>query len=121
MIIIETCPVCGHDLRDVMICTNPPIPRKECNYCGWSWEGKQEDVVRVPFGGYSDNTILNDLTKYNKLEATLDDMAILNNINFEDARVSTFENSSCTNCSNNPKNGGSGICFCTLGQPEITY
>ena len=22
----------------------------------------------------------------------------------------------CVNCSNNPKNGGSGICNCTLGQ-----
>ena len=26
----------------------------------------------------------------------------------------------CESCSNNPKNGGSGICFCTLGTPEIT-
>ena len=26
----------------------------------------------------------------------------------------------CESCSNNPKNGGSGICFCTLGTPGIT-
>ena len=26
----------------------------------------------------------------------------------------------CINCSNHPSNGGSGICFCTLGTPEIT-
>ena len=26
----------------------------------------------------------------------------------------------CVSCSNNPQNGGSGICFCTLGTPEIT-
>ena len=26
----------------------------------------------------------------------------------------------CESCSNNPKNGGSCICFCTLGTPEIT-
>lgn len=26
----------------------------------------------------------------------------------------------CQNCSNNPKNGGSGICHCTLGTPKIT-
>ena len=33
MIIIETCPKCGHDLVDSVICTNPPIPKKECtNY-----------------------------------------------------------------------------------------
>lgn len=25
--------------------------------------------------------------------------------------------SPCTNCLNNPRNGGSGICFCTLGNP----
>ena len=28
----------------------------------------------------------------------------------------TFD-SPCRNCANNPVNGGSGICFCTLGNP----
>ena len=51
MIIIETCPECGHDLRDEVICTYPPIPRKACYNCGWSWEGEREEIVRVPFGG----------------------------------------------------------------------
>lgn len=27
----------------------------------------------------------------------------------------SFTNSPCDTCSNNPKNGGSGICHCTLG------
>lgn len=27
----------------------------------------------------------------------------------------------CKNCSNHPSNGGSGICFCTLGTPQVTY
>ena len=27
----------------------------------------------------------------------------------------------CRNCSNHPSNGGSGICFCTLGTSTITY
>lgn len=49
MIIIETCPKCGHDLVDSVICTYPPIPKKECYNCGWTWEGKREEVVRVPF------------------------------------------------------------------------
>lgn len=49
MIIIETCPKCGHDLFDSVICTNPPIPKKECHNCGWTWEGQREEVVRVPF------------------------------------------------------------------------
>ena len=26
----------------------------------------------------------------------------------------------CKNCSNNPQNGGSGICNCTLNLPKIT-
>ena len=30
-----------------------------------------------------------------------------------------FENSPCKNCNNNPKNGGSGICHCILGNPTI--
>ena len=25
----------------------------------------------------------------------------------------------CRNCSNHPRNGGSGICHCTLGSPQI--
>ena len=32
----------------------------------------------------------------------------------------TYEESPCTHCYNNPKNGGSGICWCTLGTPKIT-
>ena len=31
-----------------------------------------------------------------------------------------YDASPCRMCSNNPANGGSGLCFCTLGQPEIT-
>lgn len=26
----------------------------------------------------------------------------------------------CKYCSNNPKNGGSGFCLCTLGTPKVT-
>ena len=120
-IIIETCPKCGHDLIDEVICTYPPIPRKSCPSCGWSWEGEREEVIRVPFGGNS--LIIDDLVgldKYDKLEVNLDDITLLNNFNFEDATISAFEQSSCVNCSNNPKNGGSGICHCTLGQMQFT-
>lgn len=120
-IIIETCPKCGHDLMNEVICTYPPIPRKSCPSCGWSWEGEREEVIRVPFDGNS--LIIDDLVgldKYDKLEVNLDDITLLNNFNLEDATISAFEQSSCVNCSNNPKNGGSGICFCTLGQMDIT-
>ena len=104
MIIIETCPKCGRDLRDEIITTNPPIPRKVCYNCGWSWEGHPEQVVRVPFGGnsYQDDNI-------NLLNG--DYLSLINN----------FTQSACLNCPNNPKNGGDGICFCTLGQQQIIY
>lgn len=32
-----------------------------------------------------------------------------------------YNSSPCKYCSNNPENGGSGVCHCTLGQPKITY
>lgn len=94
MIVIETCPKCGCDLHEEVICTYPPIPRKACWNCGWSWTGEPEKIVRVPFGGnlYEDNT------------TTL-----------------AFEKSACINCPSNPKNGGDGICFCTLGQTNVVY
>ena len=47
--IIETCPKCGGDLMSFVIATYPPIPSKECLRCGWRWEGKRQEVIRVPF------------------------------------------------------------------------
>lgn len=104
MIIIETCPKCGHDLHNEQITTYPPILRKVCYNCGWSWDRGQEEVVRIPFGGnsyYDDNiSLLNG------------DYAL---------PISNFSQSACLNCPNNPKNGGDGICFCTLGQMNVVY
>lgn len=137
-IIIETCPVCGHDLHDVMLATFPPIPKKECWHCNWSWTGEPEKVVRVPFGQNSDLIIddLVDLEDYTTLNVDFTDKTIIGDnctitsgtihigdVNFKDLEnpfVSNFEQSACVNCSNNPKNGGSGVCFCTLGQMNIT-
>ena len=65
-IVIETCPKCGHDLKNLMICTYPPIPKKKCYSCGWSWEGEVEEIVKVPFNGAgkraSLNLIVDDIT-----------------------------------------------------------
>lgn len=108
MKIIETCPKCGHDLIDIMIATYPPIPRKECWSCGWSWEGEPEEVVRVPFGGNAIN-----ITEQPSLNDYL-------NSSLKDSLVGNFKQSPCDNCSNNPKNGGSGICNCILGLPKVT-
>lgn len=94
MIVIETCPKCGCDLHEEVICTYPPIPREVCWNCGWSWTGEPEKIVRVPFGGNS----------YEDTTTTL-----------------AFEKSACINCPSNPKNGGDGICFCNLGQTNVVY
>lgn len=106
MIIIETCPKCGHELHNVILAVNPPIPQKKCYNCGWSWTGEPEQVIRVPFGGNGLNV---DST-------TIDSLNSYHDYNLEYSLLNNFDQSACTNCSNNPKNGGSGICHCTLGQ-----
>ncbi len=123
-IIIETCPKCGHDLVDIMLASYPPIPKKECWNCGWSWTGEREEIVRVPFGGNANTAttlVGGNANTSTTIEAkTLNDLLNADYHKYEDLTVSVFEQSACVNCSNNPKNGGSGICHCTLGQPKIT-
>ena len=103
-IVIETCPVCGHDLIDIMVATNPPIPRKECTHCSWSWEGVQEETIRVPFKP----------SKFLESEG---------NIRFAPIHPASkaYAESPCKTCGNNTLNGGSGICHCTLGLPEMRW
>lgn len=99
MRIIEMCPKCGHDLIDSVIAVIPPIYKKECPRCGWQWEGKreQDDVIRVPFGGYAPIDFCHPDVLQNN----------------------AFDTSACSKCPNNPANGGSGVCLCTLGQQTI--
>ena len=106
MIVIETCPECGHDLMDLIVATYPPIPKKECWNCGWSWTGEREEIIRVPFGGNSLNREFdrNYLGRWNISSPP---------------ENNNFSNEACDGCSNNPKNGGSGICSCMLGQSLI--
>ena len=138
MYIIETCPKCGHDLSNEVICTLPPIHCKVCYHCGWRWEEKQEEVKRVPFNPDPENSDsdwikdtegdklnLTDVCTLAKepLITTYDDnrLASFPNTNAGAIYNTAFNNEACKNCSNNPKNGGSGICNCTLGQMDITY
>ena len=117
MIIIETCPKCGRDLRDEVICTYPPIPRKVCWNCGWSWTGEPEKITRVPFGGNTGTLINKDSIplSWNETSTGLD------STNLEtSSTITAFGTKACENCPNNPKNGGDGICFCILGQ-NIVY
>lgn len=61
-IIIETCPKCGAVLHDIVLTTYPPIPKKECFSCGWSWTGEPEEIEYRPFGGNvigAENSVLN--------------------------------------------------------------
>ena len=86
---------------DTISCTNPPIPRKECPKCGWFWEGQREPIIRVPFNEKS-MPVITELN--NPLQPT-------------DSRY----DGACAGCNNNPRNGGSGICHCILGQTHITW
>lgn len=129
MIVVETCPKCGHDLHDVVICTYPPIPRKVCWNCGWSWTGKPEKIIRVPFGGNT-NTFIDKHNTSIILDGSstgLDSIDIKTLTDWASTNIETsstintaFGKEACENCPSNPKNGGDGICFCTLGQ-NIVY
>jgi hypothetical protein len=117
MIVIETCPKCGHDLQNTVICTYPPIPRKVCCNCGWSWTGEPEKITRVPFGGNKDTLINKDSIplSWNGTSTGWDSTNLATS-----SAITAFGAKACENCPSNPKNGGDGICFCTLGQ-KIVY
>ena len=127
MIVIETCPKCGNDLRDEVICTYPPIPRKVCWNCGWSWTGKPEKITRVPFGGNTNTFTEKDNTSisWNGSSTDWDSIDIKTSTDWDSTHLDTsstitaFGREACENCPSNPKNGGDGICFCTLGQNII--
>lgn len=109
-ILIETCPKCGADLMNSVIATFPPIHRKECSQCGWSWESGPEKVIRKPFQPEADVLI-------NHVDIT----PIENHSLTPSENLSTsFSQPACKTCGCNPANGGSGICNCTLGNMPIT-
>ena len=47
--IVETCPKCGNYLQTIVLTSYPPIPKKICYHCGWSWIGDRESVEAVTF------------------------------------------------------------------------
>lgn len=52
MIVVKTCPNCGADLVEVVICRVPLFTRYECRNCGWySENGQEEEIIRIPYGG----------------------------------------------------------------------
>lgn len=40
--IIETCPKCCGELKHLSLTTYPPISKKVCTACGWSWAEEKE-------------------------------------------------------------------------------
>ena len=93
MQIIYTCPKCGADLEEIVLASNPPQHQKRCRSCGWE-HTEREDVVRIPYSVPNINT------------------------NLTNSQLNSIPEA-CKGCSNHPSNGGSGICFCTLGTPEL--
>lgn len=91
MQIIYTCPKCGADLEDIVLTSNPPQYMKKCKNlkCDWHYVERPVDVVRIPY-------VPPEPEKSYLAESlqTIPDC--------------------CRNCSNHPRNGGSGICNCVL-------
>ena len=101
MKIIETCPICGHDLVDLVLTYNTPISKKKCFNCGWNdYINTEATMLDVILNGGVDYYIVERCVPVQPSD-------------------SAFENSACKYCSNNPRNGGSGICHCIMGSPEI--
>ena len=105
MVVIETCPVCGYDLTPLVLTTNPPVLRKQCINCGFS-SNEKERYVRVPYKGKQNGQKIPQID---------------NPIEIQPKPFEWWgpENPSCRDCPSNPRNGGDGICFCTLGQQTI--
>lgn len=40
---------------DIMLTSNPPIPKKICSKCGWSWTGEPEKIEYKPFALQQEN------------------------------------------------------------------
>ena len=88
-IIIYTCPECGHDLIEERTATYPSNRIKKCAFCGWKSE-EQEAIIRIPYD--EKNPILNKID---------------------------FSSNPCEKCNSHPRNGGTGICHCILGNPTM--
>lgn len=64
-------------------------------------------------------TKINESNNFNEWEKSMLIQGLKHTEECTDIVVLTLRNQACDSCSNNPKNGGSGICHCTLGSPTI--
>lgn len=102
--VIYTCPECGHDILSEILTSMPPIHRDYCPNCGWE-HSETEEIIRIPYNKNNYNFKTNFVETI--LEAPIQPSNIL------------YEGSACAHCLNNPKNGGTGICNCILGNQVI--
>lgn len=111
------CPTCG----EVVMCDlvdSPILNEYNHSHCGWNWTGEPEKITRVPFGGNTDTLINKDSIplSWNGTSTGWDSTNLATS-----STITAFGTKACENCSSNPKNGGDGICFCTLGQINVVY
>lgn len=112
--IVYTCPECGRDLTELMLASCPPIPQYQCLHCGWTEDvsKRQGKIIRIPFDEKeNEDEYLKELVDKWKEQGLLKDI--------EEEKVPSlntfpFMSEACKFCSNNPANGGSGICNCTI-------
>lgn len=101
--IIYTCPKCGADLEEIVLCSYPPQYEKRCPKCGYSYTEKA-DIIRIPYVEPTPLKFVEPAPLEQPYKISCTDV-------ISDA---------CESCVNNPKNGGSGICHCILGT-QVTY
>ncbi len=54
MVILETCPVCGHEVIEDLIFTYPMARYRHCEHCGWV-EEDEPDYKDDEFYRHTDN------------------------------------------------------------------
>ena len=64
-------------------------------------------------------TKINESKDFNEWEKSILIQGLKHTEECTDTVVLTLRKQVCDNCSNNPKNGGSGICHCILGTTSI--
>ena len=63
---------------------------------------------------------ITDDNNYSEWEKALLIQGLQETENSKNVTVQSLRSQACNKCPSNPKNGGDGICHCTLGLPEIT-
>ena len=80
----------------------------------WYWADIRQIVQNdIRFKGLFVDDEVDNFNGYDTYPYTFDELS-------KSLIKDNFEQPACINCPRNPKNGGSGICFCTLGQMQIT-